>query len=433
MKKSLVFFLGVIFLLLFIVASCTKDTDNDSLADETIKIAVVPDIHYTHPSLLPDDIEDSPSLMTYLGHDRKLLEISDPIFRKVLSELTISKPDILLVPGDLTKDGELIGHEVVKDLLQDLENKGIKVFVIPGNNDIINPDAFSFTTEPPVPVDNITPEEFAEIYGDFGYDEALYRDQNSLSYICEPYSNLWILGIDNIKYTTTENGLKISGEINPATLAWIGDKMSEARQNSITVLAMMHYGLVEHYGGQKNIEPLISDFQNTAIALINAGIRFMLTGHYHANDIVEFTYEGKTLYDIQTGSPVTPPSTYRIMEMDENYLNIVSKRVTEISTSLPGGVSFLTYSDDNINSRLTSFFTYYLHKMFGLPEENAANLAPYAVRAYKAYFAGDEQISTEETEKLNALPSGLSPLVNILKSVWTDLTPEDNEIQLTLK
>jgi hypothetical protein len=209
--------------------------------------------------------------------------------------------------------------------------------------------------------------------------------------------------------------------------------MTEARQKNINVLAMMHYGLVEHYAGQKNVEPLISNSQNTAMVLINAGIRFMFTGHYHANDSAEFTYEGKTLYDIQTGSPVTPPSTYRIMELNENFLNIVSKHVTDISAQLPGGVSFLTYSDVNITSRLNSFFTYYLHKMFGLPEQNAANLAPYAIGAYKAYFAGDEKISTEETDKLNALPPSLNPLVTILKSVWTDLTPADNEIQLMLK
>jgi len=197
--------LSYLLMMIIIVASCTKDPD--SLADRTIKIAAIPDIHYTHPLLLPDNIEDSPSLVQYLGLDRKLLEISDPIFRKVLSELISEKPDILLIPGDLTKDGELIGHEVVKDLLEDLENKGIKVFVVPGNNDILNSDAFSFSTEPPVPVDNITPEQFAEIYGNFGYYEALYRDENTLSYICEPYEGLWILGID-ANEIVTENGQK---------------------------------------------------------------------------------------------------------------------------------------------------------------------------------------------------------------------------------
>jgi DNA repair exonuclease SbcCD nuclease subunit len=38
--------------------------------------------------------------------------------------------------GDHTKDGELINHESVKDLLQQLADAGIKVFVVPGNHDI---------------------------------------------------------------------------------------------------------------------------------------------------------------------------------------------------------------------------------------------------------------------------------------------------------
>jgi len=48
---------------------------------------------------------------------------------------------------------------------------------------------------------------------------------------------------------------------------------------------------------------------------MKAGIRLIFTGHYHANDIVEFTNDGKTLYDIQTGSLVTPPYSYRIMTL----------------------------------------------------------------------------------------------------------------------
>ncbi|MBN1132176.1 MAG: metallophosphoesterase [Bacteroidales bacterium] len=198
MKKLKFFYL--LSMIFFLVTSCEKDQLPDP-PDQPVNnfktIAVVPDIHYMHPDLLPGDVTASPSLMEYLGLDRKLLEISDPIFRKVYSELIEEKPDILLIPGDLTKDGELMSHEVMANLLQDLENAGIKVYVIPGNNDIDNPDALSYVTEPPVPVENIDADDFAEIYGNFGYNEALYRDENSLSYICQPYSNLWILGIDN--------------------------------------------------------------------------------------------------------------------------------------------------------------------------------------------------------------------------------------------
>lgn len=433
-------------LLIFFVTSCAKDQfidPPDLLSDNSsqfnyfspkIKIAVVPDIHYTHPTLLPDNIEDSPSLMQYLGLDRKILELSDPIFRKVLSELVIEKPDILLIPGDLTKDGELIGHEVMKGLLQDLESTGINVYIVPGNNDILNPDAFSFVNEPPVAVENISFDQFAEIYGDFGYNEALYRDVNSLSYICQPYDNLWILGIDNCKYTTDATGrIKVSGAINPGTLAWILEKMAEARENNIEVLAMMHYGILEHYAGQKGVEPLISGSGDNAIALMNAGIRLIFTGHYHANDIVELTNDGKTLYDIQTGSLVTPPYSFRIMSLDDNFIKIDTRRVTSINAELPGGVDFITYSDVNLTNRLKSFFAYYLNKMFGLPEPYAVYFAPYATNAYKAYFAGDEQISPEESEKLDALPESFAPLVNIVKSLWTDLTPQDNKIHIKLK
>lgn len=251
-------------LLILIVASCAKDQFIDppdllpgnssqfNLIFPKVKIAVAPDIHYMHPAILPANIEDSPSLMQYLALDRKILELSDAIFRQVLFELIEEGPDILLIPGDLTKDGEKMGHEVVKGLLQDLEDHGIKVYVVPGNNDILNPDAFSFVTEPPVPVENITPDQFTEIYGNFGYNEALYRDENSLSYICQPYEKLWILGIDNCRYSTDETGrIKVTGAINPATLEWIEAKMAEARENNIEVLAMMHYGIIEHYAGQK--------------------------------------------------------------------------------------------------------------------------------------------------------------------------------------
>jgi predicted MPP superfamily phosphohydrolase len=438
--------LFIVLLLIFLVASCGKDqfTDPAELLPENpsalkrispkIKIAVVPDIHYTHPALLPENIEDSPSLMQYLGLDRKILELSDPIFREVISELMIEKPDILLITGDLAKDGERLGHEVVKGLLQDLESAGIKVYVVPGNNDILNPDAFSYINEPPTSVENITIDQFAEIYGDFGYDEALYRDENSLSYICQPYENLWILGIDNCKYTTDATGrIKVSGAIDPGTLEWIEEKMNEASENSIEVLAMMHYGIIEHYAGQKGIEPLVSSSGTNAIALMDAGIRLVFTGHYHANDIVEFTNDGKTLFDIQTGSLVTPPYSYRIMKLDENFIKIETRRVTSINAEIPGGLDFITYSDVNLTSRLQSFFSYYLNKMFGLEEPYASYFAPYVVNAYKAYFAGDEQISFEESEKLDALPESFAPLVNIVKSVWTDLDPQDNKIHIKLK
>ena len=141
--------------MIFIAASCTKDLlldTPDQLPDNAyslkcapakLKIAVVSDIHYMNPSLLPVDVANNPYFQYYLAKDPKLIELSDPIFRKVIADLIMEKPDILLIPGDLTKDGELKNHETMCRLLQKLEHAGIKVLVVPGNHDINNPEALT--------------------------------------------------------------------------------------------------------------------------------------------------------------------------------------------------------------------------------------------------------------------------------------------------
>ena len=440
MKKSEYFLLVMIFL----CASCAKDHWFDppdhrpgnsspyNLICPQIKIAVVSDIHYMDPSIAPDDPENNQYWQDYVSRDRKIFELSDPIFRKVVSDLMIEKPDILLITGDLAKEGELVCHETVKTLLEQLENEGTQVFVVPGNNDIGNPDAKTYKSDPPSAIPSITADEFASIYEDFGFNEAIYRDENSLSYICQPHEKLWILGIDGIN----RSAYPYSGAINSATQSWILEKMAEARAKKIEVLAIMHIGTVEHYTGQKGLEPLISKSKDMAIALMNAGIRLIFTGHYHANDIVDFTNEGKTLTEIETGALVTPPSPYRIMNLDDNFINIETRRVTRIDMVLPGGMDFLTYCDQLITSRLDKFFMYVLQGMFKIPKEEAVIASPVCTDALKAYFAGDEKISPAEQLKVDALVESVPSypnLVNIVNNWWTDLPPSDSRAHIKLK
>lgn len=440
MKKQEYFFLVMIFL----CASCAKDQMFDppdyrhvnsspfNLISPQIKIAVVSDIHYLDPSIAPDDPENNPYWQAIVSNDRKIFELSDPIFRKVVSDIMDEKPDILLITGDLAMEGQLVCHNAVKGLLKQLENEGIQVFVVPGNNDIGNPDAKDYKTDPPSAIPSITADEFASINEDFGYNEALYRDENSLSYICQPHRKLWILGIDGINRSVSPP----KGAINPQTLAWIEEKMVEARAKKIEVLAMMHIGTVEHYTGQKSLEPLISSSKDMAIALMNAGIRLIFTGHYHANDIVDFTNEGKTLTEIETGSLVTPLSPYRILTLDDNFINIDTRRVTDIDMELPGEMNFVEYCDQLITSRLNSFFVYVLKNMFKIPEEEAIIASPVCTDALKAYFAGDEKISPAEQLKVNSLVESVPTypnLVNIVNNWWTDLPPADSKTHIKLK
>ena len=442
--KKLEYFLLV---MIFLCASCAKDqwfdppdilSGNSSpfnLIHPQIRIAVISDIHYLAPDLMPDNISN-PDFQEKMSTDRKLIELSDPIFNKVISELIAEKPDILLITGDLSFEGEKLSHETVSESLQELENKGINVYVIPGNNDIDNPEAKDYSGDVTTSTDNITPEQFAEIYGAFGYsgDEIIARDEKSLSYICQPCKGLWILGIDANEIIVLPRQKLYA--IKTSTMEWILEEMKEAREKNITVLAMMHYGMIAHYSEQKKLEPLVVNSKDIAIALMNAGIRIILTGHYHANDIVNFTNEGKTLYDIQTGSLVTPPSSYRIMKLDDNFINIDSRRVNNVVSEVTGELDFLEYSDVTITSRINGFFTKYgsaVMNTYGIPIDQYPAVVPFLTKAYKAYFAGDEKMNPEERKNIEVLAQSVPSSLTLLNSFWTDLPPGDNKIHIKLK
>ncbi|HML83703.1 MAG TPA: metallophosphoesterase, partial [Bacteroidales bacterium] len=144
MKRiKLNFFLPVLLILLTALASCSDDENNENPTTSSLnaKIMVISDLHIMDPSLLE---ADGVAFQTYLAYDRKMLRESVVISEAMIENVIAKKPNILLVAGDLTKDGEKVSHEKVASLLQKVKDAGIKVYVICGNHDINNPYAVSF-------------------------------------------------------------------------------------------------------------------------------------------------------------------------------------------------------------------------------------------------------------------------------------------------
>ena len=88
---------------------------------------------------------------------------------------------------------------------------------------------------------------------------------------------------------------------------------------------MMHHNLIEHYAGQSQLDPgyVVDDWKNVVNRLMDAGLKIIFTGHYHANDISVYSDDGRELYDIETGSLVTAPSPYRLVTMKDDKLTLV--------------------------------------------------------------------------------------------------------------
>ncbi len=438
-----------VFLSLVILAvCCTKDpfmnqTDQQSDQENSLKsalphlkIAVMSDIHFLDPTLLTNGAATGAAFQTYLNYDPKLIQFSGPILSEALAEIVAAKPDLLLIPGDLTKDGEKVSHETMAILLKQVSDLGIKVFVIPGNHDINNPEAVAYNGNDATPVPSISADDFANIYSGFGYQDAISRDVNSLSYICEPFNKVWILGIDDCKYYMNGSLATVSGLIKEGTMNWIQDRLAEAKKKNITVFAMMHHGIVEHYSGQQTLDPgyVTDNWQMKADALIDAGLRVMFTGHYHANDITMRTKGNNALFDIETGSLVTPPSPFRIISMDPNNMNIDTKHITTIAVPFPPGLDFVTYSNLFISGHLDGIFTYMLtNNPYNVPLATATTIAPLFRNAFMAHYAGDEHITPEEKAK-DDYAGLLSPQLGIiLHNLWTDLSPADNQYTIDMR
>jgi hypothetical protein len=429
-----------------VILSCKKEVVNEEPVlskntkaayfkkdDHHLKIAIVSDIHYMDPSLLINNGASGKAFQDYLDQDPKLIQYSDPIFRNVLIDLKMEKPDILLVPGDITKDGEKVSHLAMADFFSQLRREGIKVYVIPGNHDINNAKAKVFNSDNAFPAEMTSRNDFETIYGNFGYNDAISRDPNSLSYVVQPQAELRIIGIDASKYEEYgPEGDVPSGRIKPSTLRWILAQLALAKQQHITIFAMMHHNLIEHYAGQSQLDPgyVIDDYVNVANALADAGLKIIFTGHYHANDISSYIHNGKELFDIQTGSLVTAPSPYRMVIMKDDTLDVSTKTVRSIVANLPGRLSFPAYSDLFLSQHLDGYFNYYLTNQFGAPAPLATFASPLFRNGIVAHFAGDEKMPPDQRKQIDNLATMSQQLADIVTTLWTDPGVKDNKTRI---
>lgn len=133
-----------------------------SAAAGSLKMAVISDVHLMAPSLLK---QDGKALDDYIANDRKLLREGPGLVREAFARIVEEAPDVLLISGDLTKDGETVSHLYLRDsCLAGLRRVGIRVFVVPGNHDVNNPHAVEFDGDRSVRVPSPSAAEFAEIY-----------------------------------------------------------------------------------------------------------------------------------------------------------------------------------------------------------------------------------------------------------------------------
>lgn len=295
----------------------------EPLPTEGHRIFVMSDIHVMSPDLVQDPTNSS--YVKDMEESRKLQAESYEIFCAYVDTIKALRPELVVIPGDLTKDGEFLSHQTVAGKLQELLDLGIPTLVIPGNHDLENDNGRIYTSSGKQRVDGFTPEQFEQVYYNFGLKEAIARDPISLSYVCEPINGIWFIGIDDCRIPSrgdTQYGDGEYGRIRPATLEWILAQADQAKEEGKVVVAAIHHQLIYHYNGQERVMASAATENGDSIARLFAdhGIKVVLTGHMHVPNVSRLPgFESDDiLTEVNLPSTICYPSQYALLSLSDD-------------------------------------------------------------------------------------------------------------------
>ncbi len=353
---------------------------------EPMRIMVANDLHFLSPELT----DNGPAFLRLISQgDGKVMRYISELTDAFIERVKEVNPDVLLLAGDLTFNGETASHRELARRLSGLE---IPVYVIPGNHDILYPYAASFSGEKYHFISSPTSAEFAEIWHDFGYADALSRDPSSLSYAAVLQDDLLLLMLD-------VNGNSVPGSVSEETLSWASAVLKQAAESSMQVLAVSHQTLMPHnllfaQGFQMgNAEPL-AQLYNTGDVLCN------LSGHMH----IQHFNTTLSFPELVTSALSVYPHHYGLLTLEPEEAIYETE---SIDMAAYAHSHKLTNPDLlNFDSYSSGFFNLSMSK--GTDSSVPDELLDYVQRLNAAYFEGNlSAFSADDSEwkKINSLSS----------------------------
>ncbi len=280
----------------------------DNPHDDSDEIWVITDVHFLSSKLR----DDGPRFDAFVrSGDGKNLQKMDTLLSGFMTLVRQHHPRALLITGDLTLNGEKESHKDLAAWFRQIEETGTSVYVIPGNHDILNPWAREIRESGIYRTETVTAEEFAAIYADFGYSEAISRDPDTLSYLIEPVPGLQFVMLDTNRYEDNFSlgAPETGGQITQDTRDWIEETAGSAFIEGKKIIAAMHHPILEH-------NPMVRDgfVIDDNLSLLKffskLHIRTFLSGHIHIQDIISEGNGPERMLDITTNALSVYPHNY---------------------------------------------------------------------------------------------------------------------------
>ncbi|WP_172973957.1 metallophosphoesterase family protein [Fundicoccus ignavus] len=285
-----------------------------------VDIWLITDIHYMAPSLTDGgqrfeifqkqaagmDYEYGPNRMEALIKQIETAQMDD------------EQPQALIVAGDLTSNGEYQAMLDLAEYFGRIEALGTEVLVIPGNHDIHNGWAVRFEEKKTIKVQQTSPADFAEIFADFGYGEAVARDPESLSYLAQVTDDWQLLMLDTNIYSETkgQGQSESQGRVKDETIAWAETVVKQAQ-----VLPIMHHGALSHFRGEVQEIQNDNELDTFQQFLVAHRIPLTLAGHLHTQHITSLQTPDFTLKEVITTSFSIYPGKIGKIQLSTNSVN----------------------------------------------------------------------------------------------------------------
>lgn len=293
-----------------------------------VKFYLVTDTHYFEPSLGAS----GKAFEKYMSKEQYFMLESSDIVKATFAQISADKTvDLVLIPGDLTKNGEYESHKSFVKELDKLRDAGKRIFVLTAGHDY-GEKSRAFVDDKQIEVDGTPFRELRDFYADYGYSQALAVDESTLSYVAEIAPEVRLLAIN----CDSEGNPK--GMVDERLEGWIKIQLDQAKKDGCSVLAMCHYPMIpsvpvfELVGDAK-----LKNWRRTASFLADNGVELILTGHMHIQSINEYVSENNNkITDICTSCLIGSPAKYRKISIDGNTVNVETIDVPDFGADTNG-------------------------------------------------------------------------------------------------
>ena len=283
------------------------------------------------------------------GSDQKCLAESGAVTDAAFDAIKKSGSNAAVIVGDLTNDGEKCSHAEIMQKLEAL-NESVPVYAVTSTHDWCSDgNARRYAgSEVFTDVETASRDELNSLYGGFGKANEISSFKTTAGFLSRSFrlSN----GIRLILVNDDCDGIGGKSGYSDAHLKWVENEAREGAANGEFVIAAEHHLVLPCISRLVNSSQLISDGNEVAGRLADAGVRLLFVGHSHMLRATDFVSQnGSRLTQINLSALCGYPAGITYVTVKDGSAEIKTEYIEKLTyNGKDHGADFFRTHAENI-------------------------------------------------------------------------------------